>query len=46
MFADGDPISELPVTVRILAGAVQALVPAAMAASGPPAVAATPAAGA
>jgi YegS/Rv2252/BmrU family lipid kinase len=52
MFADGDPISELPVTVRVLAGAVRAIVPAAMAASvtpavaAPPAVAATPAAGA
>jgi YegS/Rv2252/BmrU family lipid kinase len=44
MFADGDPIAELPVTVRVLAGAVQAIVPAAMAASAPRAVPATPAA--
>lgn len=28
MFADGDPIAELPVTVRALAGAIQAIVPA------------------
>jgi YegS/Rv2252/BmrU family lipid kinase len=35
MFADGDPISELPVTVLILAGAVRALVPAARAAPAP-----------
>ncbi|HET8980498.1 MAG TPA: diacylglycerol kinase family protein [Solirubrobacteraceae bacterium] len=28
MFADGDPIAELPVTIRVLAGAVRALVPA------------------
>jgi hypothetical protein len=27
MYADGDPIAELPVTVRILAGAVRAVVP-------------------
>jgi YegS/Rv2252/BmrU family lipid kinase len=44
LFADGDPISELPVTVRILAGAVRAIVPATMAAPAPPTVAATPAA--
>jgi YegS/Rv2252/BmrU family lipid kinase len=31
MFADGDPIAELPATVRILAGAVRAIVPAASA---------------
>ena len=29
MYADGDPIAQLPVTVRVLAGAVRALVPAA-----------------
>ena len=28
MYADGDPIAELPVTVRVLPGAVQVLVPA------------------
>jgi YegS/Rv2252/BmrU family lipid kinase len=28
MYADGDPIAELPVTVRALAGAVRAIVPA------------------
>ncbi len=27
MYADGDPIAELPVTVRVLAGAVRAIVP-------------------
>jgi diacylglycerol kinase family enzyme len=29
MYADGDPIAELPVTVEVLPGAVQTLVPAA-----------------
>ena len=29
MFADGDPIAELPATVRILSGAVRAILPAA-----------------
>jgi diacylglycerol kinase family enzyme len=28
MFADGDPIAELPVTVRALPGAIRAIVPA------------------
>jgi diacylglycerol kinase family enzyme len=28
MYADGDPIAELPVTVGVLPGAVQTLVPA------------------
>jgi diacylglycerol kinase family enzyme len=28
MYADGDPIAELPVTVRALPGAVRAIVPA------------------
>jgi diacylglycerol kinase family enzyme len=27
MYADGDPIAELPVTVRVLPGAVRVLVP-------------------
>jgi len=31
LFADGDPISELPVTVRVLRAAVRAIVPAAVA---------------
>lgn len=46
LFADGDPISELPVTVRVLAGAVRVIVPPTMAASAAPSVAATRAAGA
>ena len=33
MYADGDPIAELPVTVGVLPGAVQTLVPATMTAS-------------
>jgi diacylglycerol kinase family enzyme len=28
MYADGDPIAELPVTVSVLPGAVQVMVPA------------------
>jgi diacylglycerol kinase family enzyme len=33
VYADGDPIAELPVTVGVLPGAVQTLVPTTMTAS-------------
>lgn len=43
MFADGDPIGELPLTVEVLPGAVRAIVPAVMDPEMPAASAAAPA---
>ncbi len=45
MFADGDPIAELPAAVRIMGGAVRALLPSAVPPAPGAAGAATPAAG-
>lgn len=42
LFADGDPIADLPATVRIISGAVRALVPATMGGPAPSAATAAP----